>query len=183
MTYMVGELIKEIEAGGPVPSFPKQFQGPPKLEKEREAVDLDIETSQAPRDTYQTEMQEPQEDWVRKKWAWYYEPNKDGIVKPQLGKMNIHQFEEYMKDVLAQSRDKAGAASRRLEVPERSAEEQQTHPVKPRAEPGTEPAAPLRRSLVTPAAGLETVGAEIKDAPRKKPRVKAYITKEQYLKK
>lgn len=47
MPYLVGDLIKEITAGGPIPSFPKSFKEPPKLEKEKDALAQDEKKLQA----------------------------------------------------------------------------------------------------------------------------------------
>lgn len=98
---MIGDLIKEIEAGGPVSSFPKAVRNPRMLEKGKGAVDQHLEESDEPKEKQATE---PQNDWVKEKWALFYEPDKDGVLKPQLDKMNLVQFERYMRDVIAQGR-------------------------------------------------------------------------------
>lgn len=183
MTYLVGNLIKEIEAGGPIPSFPTEFNGRPMLEKEREAVDLDSKKSKMLLDSQRTEAQQPQEDWVRRKWDWWYEPNKDGVFKPQFNKMNIAQFEEYMKDVLAHGKHRVSAASRHLGLRGELAEEERKLFLKPEIQSEIQPSGPLKLKLATPAVRRQTIGAEIEQCRRKKPRVRAYIAKEQYLKK
>ena len=58
MPYLVGDLIKEITAGGPVPSFPKSFKGPPKLEKEKDALALDEKKSQLAQENRAAKVQE-----------------------------------------------------------------------------------------------------------------------------
>lgn len=197
MPYLVGDLIKEIVAGGPVPSFPKSFKGPPKLEKEKEALELDEKKLQAAHERKAAKVQGASgEDWVKKKWAWYYEPNKIGEMKPNFSKMNALQFEQYMKDAQAQGRHRIAAASRHMGVrkipvpPPDSQQEQEEKVMKTEAAEAPETKAPpaasegsRKRKAVAPAAEPQTASANAQSRPRKKPRVKAHITKEEYLKK
>lgn len=114
MPYLVGDLIKEITAGGPVPSFPKSFKGPPKLENEQEASALDKKSKPA-QESQTTKLQEgPQEDCVKKKWERYYELNEKGELKPNFNKMTFLQFEQYMEDTQTQGRHKVCAAQHAL---------------------------------------------------------------------
>jgi hypothetical protein len=197
MPYLVGDLIKEINAGGPVSSFPRSFRGPPKLEKEKEALALDEKKSKAAQESRATKVQEElEEDWVKKKWAWSCEPKKVGEMQPNFSKMNAPQFEQYMKDAQVQEKHKVAAASRHMSVRQqpvvqpRLQQEQGENVVKTEAAEATEaaetkvpPAASRKRKAVAPAAEPQAVSANTQSHPRKKPRVKAHITKEEYLKK
>jgi hypothetical protein len=87
------------------------------------------------------------------------------VIKPQLREMTLARFKEYLDDVQTQARHRASAISRRA------------HPVKLEAEV----AAPVKHILTRSAVVLQIVGAETDNEPRKKPRVKAHISKEQYL--
>lgn len=180
MSYLVGDLIKEIEAGEPVTSFPKWFKGPPKLEKEKEAIELDEKEAKAPQDNQTTKPQgDPQEDWVKKKWARYHEPNKTGEVKPNFNKMTFPQFEEYMKDAQEQGKHKVAAASRHMGIRDQLVQEQQKDLLKTKAVlEGSR-----KSKAIAPGAELHTVSANAELHPRKKLRVEAYITKGKYLRK
>ncbi|KAH6620018.1 hypothetical protein C7974DRAFT_473853 [Boeremia exigua] len=95
MPYLIGNLLKDIEAGGPITSFAKSFNHPPRLEKEKEAIMIDKRKAK---------LAKPKEDWVKKKWARYYELNKMGHVKLNFDKMQYPQFAEYINDAQAQGR-------------------------------------------------------------------------------
>lgn len=194
MPYLVGDLIKEINAGGPVSSLPRSFRGPPKLEKEKKALALDEKKSKAAQESRATKVQEElEEDWVKKKWAWSYEPKKIGEMQPNFSKMNAPQFEQYMKDAQVQEKHKVAAASRHMSVRQqpvvqpRLQQEQGENVVKTEATEAAEtkvpPAASRKRKAVAPAAESQSVSANTQSRPRKKPRMKAHITKEEYLKK
>ncbi|KAF2632572.1 hypothetical protein BU25DRAFT_453782 [Macroventuria anomochaeta] len=151
MPYLVGDLIKEIEAA-------QENRG---------------------RKPQERPQKRPQEDWVKKKWARYYELNKMGQVKPNFDKMTFPQFEEYMKDAQGQSKHRVAAASRHMGIRGQPVDVEQKELMKTK----TAPEGSRKRKLVAPAAELQTVGAGTEARPRKKPRVKAHITKEEYLKK
>lgn len=182
MPYLVGDLIKEITTGGPVPSFPKSFKRPPKLEKEKEKETLDLydKKLKADQESRVTKSQgEPEEDWVKKKWAWYYELNKMGEMKPNFSKMNVPQFKQYMKDAQAQGRYRVAAASGHIgfrQQPVAQPDSKQKHVEKVVKTEATE-------SVKVKASESMEANAHTRSHPRKKPRVKAHITKEEYLKK
>lgn len=186
MPYLVGDLIKEITAGGPVPSFPKSFKGPPKLENEQEAVALDNKRSKAAQESQTTKLQEePQEDRVKKKWERYYELIEEGELKPNFNKMTFLQFEQYMKDTQTQGRHKVCAVSRHMGVREQPAvqpELQQKEAMKTKATSGA-PESSRKRKVVAPAAEPQTISTKAESRARKKPRVKAHITNEEYVRK
>ncbi|KAF3051684.1 hypothetical protein E8E11_010855 [Didymella keratinophila] len=206
MPYLVGDMTKETTAGGPVPSFPKSFKGPPKLEKEKDALALDEKKSQLAQENQAAKVQEEiAEDWVKEKWAWYYEPNNMGEMKPNFSKMNAPQFEQYMKDAQAQGRHRTTAASRHLGVrqqlvaqPDSKQQQEEEKTVKTEATqtvkievteaaqtkvPPAVSEGPRKRKAFASAAEPQTVSANTQSRPRKKPRVRAHITKEKYLKK
>ncbi|KAJ8113622.1 hypothetical protein OPT61_g4285 [Boeremia exigua] len=177
MTYMVGEIIKEIQAGGPITKFPKSFDGPPKAEKEREALAQDKIRAKAAADNQAATLnQEPQVDWVKNKWARYYELNKMGHIKPNFDRMTFPQFEEYMEDALEQGRSNITAASTHLGLRDRPVQTQQKPPIKAASDQS-------QSKAVVSAAELQATVTCLESRPRKKPRVKAHITKEEYLKK
>lgn len=175
MTYLVGELLKEIAAGGPITSFPKSFKGPPMLEKEKEAMYLEERKMEAAKQAMNSH-EEPREDWVKKKWARYYVPNKVGEIKPNFNMMTYGQFEEYMADAQYQGRCRDAEASNRMSNQE---PEVLAHAPTTTTKVAHEPS--QTRKGISSVAGLHTVTESTKDCPRKKPRVKAYINKDAYL--
>ncbi len=175
MPYLVGNLIKEIEAGGPITSFPKSS----KAQKENKATPLDDNNAETATDDETTILdEEPQEDWVKKKWARYYEVNQMGYVKPNFNKMTFPQFQQYMEDALEQGRPNTTAAMTRLGFRNTPVQE-----LRKRSLMITETSDQGQIQVVAPAAEPQTVAADTESRPRKKPRVKAHITKEQYLNK
>lgn len=181
MPYLVGDLIKEIESGGPIANFPQLFTGPPKLSKEKEEMELDAQKAKTAKDTAAAKAkEEPQEDWVKKKWARYYELNEMGYVKPNFDKMTYAQFEQYMIDAQEQGKHRLAAASTHLGLRYQPvARQQKTVPQSTAAPPGSNQ---RKRKVVAPVAEPQ-FAVDPESRPRKKPRVKAHVIKAEYLKK
>lgn len=175
MTYMVGDIIEEVEAGGPVSRFPKSFRGPPMHERDRKAIEQGEQRSKLLEDSQETEVQEPQEDWVRKKWDHYFNPNKDGVFKPQLTKMSNFKLRKFIKDMELQERNRANAVYWQ--------EEDRDFPIKPEAKLEVKSSGSLKRKLATSPAEVQGVGIDDQQRPRKKSLTKAAFSKEEYLKK
>ncbi|KAF3040339.1 hypothetical protein E8E12_008850 [Didymella heteroderae] len=189
MPYLVGDLIKELATDGPVTSFTKSFNRLPKLDKEREALALDEKKSKAAQKNQATKAQRgPEEDWVKKKWLWYYETNTIGEMKLNFSKMSASRFEQYTKDAQAQGRHSVGATSRHLgarEMPavqSHSKQDQEEKVVKTKVTMAALEQS-RKRKAVAPTAESKFVCANDKSHARKKPLVKAHLTQEEYLKK
>ncbi|KAJ4992756.1 hypothetical protein SVAN01_01802 [Stagonosporopsis vannaccii] len=75
-------------------SFPNPLQGPPRLAKE-----FDAQKAKAANDSAKAEAKEkPQENWLKKKRARYYELNDMAHVKPEFDKMTYPRFQQNMID-------------------------------------------------------------------------------------
>lgn len=121
MAYLVGDLLKKIEAGAPITSFPRSFIGPSNLEKEKEADALHAIQARAAIDAREAKAKakaarEQHDEWVKKKWARCFEPNVMGNVKPNFDKMTIGQFEQYVIEAQYRSVYRIAEATTRVDI-------------------------------------------------------------------